>query len=209
MRLIKLLIVTLSFFQLHGDQANTLKEQLIYETVPEGILIQKCEYGYGLYASKSYKAGEILYKHRYFLIDDEERDFTIITNQGDLTICTTTHTVIMGNGKRALYTFDSLINHSCDPNTYSWADQKMTEACEYCQIAIRDIKEGEELNCDYNLFDYDCRDKGIIECHCGSINCRKAINGFKWLPLSEQLELLPKVDISIQKQFYDDHPEFN
>lgn len=179
----------------------------IYENVPEGIILQDCGYGYGLFASKSFKAGDILYKEHYKIIEDEERTFLLKTDQGAFILSTTTHSVVMGKGKRALYTFDSFINHSCDPNTYSMATPEMTESFEYYQIATKDIETGEQLTCDYNLFDYDCTDKNIVDCHCGSKNCRKSIRGFKWLPLTEQLELLPRIDISIVEQFLDDHPE--
>lgn len=183
-------------------------EQPLYVQVPEGIALKDCGYGYGLFATKAFKAGEVLYKQHYFTIDDKERDYFLKTDQGDFTLSTKTHSVIMGAGKRALYTFDALINHSCDPNTYSLTNPEMTLANEYYQVASKDIEVGEELTCDYNLFDYDCRDKGIVECHCGAANCRKTISGFKFIPLSEQLELLPRIDISILNQFLVDHPDF-
>lgn len=180
--------------------------QIIFDQVPEGIVLKDCGYGYGMFASKSFKAGETLYRKNYTLISDEERTFLIRTNQGDFKISTATHSVIMGKGKRALYTFDAHINHSCNPNTYSKTTPEMVTNCEYDQVASKDIKEGDELTCDYNLFDYYCPEKNIVECHCGSDNCRKSITGFKGLPLSEQLELLPRVDISIQEQFLEDNP---
>ena len=59
------------------------------------------------------------------------------------------------------------INHSCDPN------------CETEEIkgrvwilAIRDIRPGEELTYDYNLYDGD-EDEAL--CNCGSKNCRKTM----------------------------------
>lgn len=58
----------------------------------------------------------------------------------------------------------AFINHSCDPN------------CETDEIdgrvwiiALRNIKEGEELSYDYNLYDGD--DDPCI-CTCGAKNCR-------------------------------------
>jgi SET domain-containing protein len=57
----------------------------------------------------------------------------------------------------------AFINHSCDPN------------CEIDEIkgriwifALRDIKAGEELTYDYNLYDGD----DDAPCHCGAANCR-------------------------------------
>lgn len=190
------------------EMQQATSEQPIYSQVPEGIILKDCGYGYGLFAAKAFKAGDILYRQHYITIDEEERDYILKTDQGDFTLSTKIHSVIMGEGKRALYTFDSLINHSCDPNTYSLTNPEMTLTNEYYQVACKDIEVGEELTCDYTLFDYDCRDKGIVECHCGAANCRKTIRGFKFIPLSEQLELLPRIDISIVNQFLADHPEF-
>ena len=47
----------------------------------------------------------------------------------------------------------NFMNHSCDPNTDG-------------EIAIRDIKQDEELTYDYN-------DEEDFVCSCGSQNCRK------------------------------------
>ena len=68
--------------------------------------------------------------------------------------------VIDGNGIAAL------INHSCDPN------------CEADEIrgrvwisAIRDIRTGEELTYDYNLYDGG----GDVPCHCRARHCRGSL----------------------------------
>jgi len=67
--------------------------------------------------------------------------------------------VIDGEGTAAF------INHSCAPN------------CEPDEIggkvyifALRNIKAGEELTYDYNLYDGELDDESI--CHCGAKNCR-------------------------------------
>ncbi|MFA6271635.1 MAG: SET domain-containing protein [Patescibacteria group bacterium] len=54
------------------------------------------------------------------------------------------------------------VNHSCDPNT---------ESGENCDIAIRDIKAGEEITSDYAKAKMNIH----FECNCGSKNCRKQI----------------------------------
>lgn len=68
-------------------------------------------------------------------------------------------TVIDGFGMAAF------VNHSCDPN------------CETDQIdgkiwiiALRDIKAGEELSYDYNIYDTEPGEK--VPCYCGAANCR-------------------------------------
>ena len=52
------------------------------------------------------------------------------------------------------------VNHSCDPNTFLH---------NFCGIAKRDIKKGEEITEDYSKENNpDFR----LECKCGSKNCK-------------------------------------
>lgn len=58
------------------------------------------------------------------------------------------------------------INHSCDPNTYL---RVMKDRVEF--YALRNIKKGEELSCDYG----ETHHEGTLPCRCGAANCRKFI----------------------------------
>jgi len=55
------------------------------------------------------------------------------------------------------------INHSCGPNTYM---RVMKDRVEF--YALRNIKKGEELSCDYG----ETHHEGELPCRCGSKNCR-------------------------------------
>jgi SET domain-containing protein len=75
----------------------------------------------------------------------------------------------------------AFINHSCDPN------------CEADEIkgkviitACRDIKAGEELTYDYNLYDGELDDRSL--CHCGAANCRGSMYSEKELARRNRLE---------------------
>ncbi|MBS3061776.1 MAG: SET domain-containing protein-lysine N-methyltransferase [Candidatus Diapherotrites archaeon] len=60
-------------------------------------------------------------------------------------------------------TVDQFVNHSCKPNAY---------AKDSVDIALRDIKAGEEITCDYT------KENGIhpkFKCNCQCKNCRGAI----------------------------------
>jgi SET domain-containing protein len=57
----------------------------------------------------------------------------------------------------------SYINHSCDPNTYMRRAYRQVEF-----YALRTIKKGEELTCDYGETHHD----GQLPCGCGARNCR-------------------------------------
>lgn len=74
---------------------------------------------------------------------------------------------------------DGDVNHSCDANILSLFANGI-----YCEIAVRDIREGEELTIDYALlyssFPWSMR------CNCGSANCRGTV-GSGW-PVSAQVQ---------------------
>lgn len=60
-----------------------------------------------------------------------------------------------------------LINHSCDPNLYSWNFKG-----HILYMSLRDIHPGEELTVDYRFSDKI----EAVPCRCGSARCRGTIN---------------------------------
>ena len=58
------------------------------------------------------------------------------------------------------------VNHSCTPNTYL---RRIGHHVEF--YALRTIRKGEELTCDYGETHHD----GALPCRCGSENCRERI----------------------------------
>ena len=68
--------------------------------------------------------------------------------------------VIDGDGIAAF------INHCCDPN----CEPEEVDGRVWI-VALRDIKAGEELTYDYNLYDGD----GDAPCFCGAKNCRGSL----------------------------------
>lgn len=55
------------------------------------------------------------------------------------------------------------VNHSCQPNSFMRVCFSRVEF-----YALRQIKKGEELTCDYGLTHHD----GKLRCKCGAINCK-------------------------------------
>ena len=55
------------------------------------------------------------------------------------------------------------INHSCGPNTFLRRAYRQVE-----YYALRNIKKGEELTCDYG----ETHHEGTLPCRCGATNCR-------------------------------------
>ncbi len=58
---------------------------------------------------------------------------------------------------------EKYLNHSCDSNT---------KEGNLCDVAIRDIKKGEELTTNYSI---DAPPHVKMKCACGSRKCRKII----------------------------------
>ncbi len=65
---------------------------------------------------------------------------------------------------------DWYLNHSCDGNCGFDKDGDF--------VAIRDIESGEELAYDYGLA--ESNPAFLMECNCGSANCRRMITGSDW-----------------------------
>lgn len=97
----------------------------------------------------------------------EDRDVTYLFGTDD-------GMIIDGHGVAAF------INHCCDPNCETdEIDGKIWI------IALRDIKAGEELTYDYNLYDGDEDDPSL--CFCGAKDCRGSMYS------EEELERRAKV----------------
>lgn len=92
------------------------------------------------------------------------------------------------------------MNHSCEPNT----TYIQNDAGHDIFIALRDIKEGEELSCSYSLLYYD---EGPVHhrCLCGTKKCNQGeIMGFKYLKPEEQDRLLPDATKAVRLMFMAD-----
>lgn len=69
---------------------------------------------------------------------------------------------------------DDFINHSCEPNS---GIKKITG--KYFLIAVKDIKNNEEITWDYSTWVQEPLWK--MKCYCGSKNCRGIIRSFRYL----------------------------
>lgn len=108
----------------------------------------------GVFAARKFKKDEVVLKWHPKILKKLEVDKLPDKEK---------HYVYQKNKKRFLMQPpERFINHSCEPNT---------RVKKYCDIAIRDIKHGEEITSDYEK-------GGLIsfQCQCGSKNCRKVIS---------------------------------
>lgn len=120
------------------------------------------EIGYGVFATKNIPIGTIVYVRdaleptitpsRYKVLPQMLKDivqkYSYKDNSGDYVLS---------------WDFGRFVNHSCEANT-------LTSGYGF-EIAIRDIKAGEEITDDYALLNLEKE----MFCGCGSPNCRKLI----------------------------------
>jgi len=135
--------------------------------LPNNLIINNINNSRSLISKQQFKKNTDIFINEMLYIDLDNIILMKINNE--YTIIDNEHTC---NKKtyREFYYFDSFMNHSCDPNTeliYLYEKK-------YKMIAIKDIQEGDELTCDYSLFD-DNNDYEPFECKCGSYNCKKMI----------------------------------
>ena len=83
------------------------------------------------------------------------------------------------------------LNHSCDPT----AGIKGKVAI----VALKNIKEGEEVTIDYSTIEGD--ERWEMKCSCGSKKCRKLIKSIQYLPEDRFNKYLPNIPKYFQKVF--------
>ena len=75
--------------------------------------------------------------------------YAYVDSQGDYVLC---------------WDFGRYTNHSCHPN--------MRSLGESVEVAVRDIRAGEELTCEYGVLNLS----GSFNCACGKPNCRQTVS---------------------------------
>lgn len=87
------------------------------------------------------------------------------------------------------------LNHSCNPSC--GIKGKVT------MIALKDIKEGEEITVDYSTIEGDLRWE--MKCNCGEKNCRGIIRSVQYLPKKQFAKYLPNVPTYFKKLYLKNH----
>ena len=87
--------------------------------------------------------------------------------------------------------FFKFINHSCAPT----AGVKGRVTC----VALRDLKEGEEITLDYSTIEGD--DLWKMPCSCGVKNCRKIVRSIQYLPEENFKAYFPYVSEYFKKLY--------
>lgn len=170
----------------------------VTDTLPEGVDIRPTSYGQGLFVTGPHKAGDIIYTGKGLLIPDIRATYELALDNGRVyQLDSDTHSVKYSESERLLYLFDSFMNHSCNPSTKSVpVDGEMFG---FHTVATRDMAAGDEITCDYNLFEYDCKGKEIEQCQCGAPGCIGVIRGFKFLSVEDKKARLSNIDESVMQ----------
>jgi len=135
---------------------------------------------FGVFASEDIQEGELIFKNwndscTKMSIREVKRlpkDFRLIFEKYSTEI---EPYVYVGPypGENVEPQMDYFINHSCDPNAWLVNDNDV--------VARRAIKAGEQVTVDYaTLIIHEFESSRIIDCLCGSANCRKILKGNDW-----------------------------
>lgn len=112
--------------------------------------------GKGVFAGRDFKKGEIVIKWdiSYQLTQEEVKKLPEAEKR---------YVAYLGKKHILMQSPAKYVNHSCDANTY---------AGNFCDIAKRDIKKGEEVTANYSE---TMETNEFMKCNCGSKNCRGII----------------------------------
>jgi len=122
----------------------------------EDVIVKKSKiHGRGVFANKDFKKGEIVIKYNLKKLTEEE--FNNLSERGK-------HYTSKENREYLLFPSpERYVNHSCNPNT---------NPINKCDVAIKDIKKGEEITTDYSKDNVP----GLnMKCNCGDKDCKKII----------------------------------
>jgi uncharacterized protein len=139
-------------------------------------------HGLGVNAGESIKKGEVIQR-----IKGEPRSFVPRTKEESAA-----YPNWVGVGKNKWIDPDypnQYLNHSCNPN--SGIKGKVT------MVALKDIKEGEEITIDYSIIEGD--EMWEMECNCGAKDCRKTVRSIQFLPEKQFKKYMPYIPKYFQK----------
>ena len=157
--------------RLHSSQFSSIQEEIndANQRYKNQLIIKSTNnLGYGIYATKQYNPNDIVFQIRA-VEKTPKRDSHSV--QLDWNV----HAIIDLPGR--------FINHSCDANCGILQQQQQLDDSNDCDdvayniIALKSIRQGEELFVDYETFEYEI--SAFEECICGVPSCRKVLGGFQ------------------------------
>jgi SET domain-containing protein len=143
-----------------------------FNTIFQKISIDECSFGKGVFASENINKGEAILRFMGKVITLDEALAKGEKEANPLQIDTTKYIDIGEPGV--------LVNHSCNPNAGIFKTNVL--------VALIDIYKGEEIFYDYSTTMSE--NLWTMECKCLSINCRKIIKDFHYLPANVKKKYL-------------------
>lgn len=172
--------------------------------ITEGRVIKQTIYGYGEFATRDYKANDVVYTCEISMVPDDVSHYTFETSEGLYIEDKPELYYVPVDGHFYRYS-DQLVNHSCNPNLVAKTSTFPTNGSSYASfemIALRDIKSGEELTYDYNLCFWEFDSSHSFTCLCGSQSCYGKIEGFKFLSKELQENKIKFADKIVADEYY-------
>ena len=119
--------------------------------------------GRGLYATKNIRSGTKIINYKGKIITNKQLDCSDKYDNGKPIYLFTLNKRYTLDGDFS-WNIAGLVNHSCNPNS-----EYEGKGFKVWITAIKDIKQGDEITCDYG-FSFD-KDYKQFPCNCNSINC--------------------------------------
>ena len=116
------------------------------------VIVKKSKiHGNGVFTTRDFKKGEVVLRWN--------PEYLPLSAKDTLTDAEKHYTYILEDKIRVMQEPEKFVNHSCDNNTH---------VVDECDVALRDIRAGEEITANYN-------NDGMseFECLCGVDKCRK------------------------------------
>jgi 3-methyladenine DNA glycosylase AlkD len=134
------------------------KDRIKNEKEKSQIVIKDSKiHGKGVFANKNFKKGEVVIKWYPRKVSKEEINKLSTYEKKNI--------IYLDGEYLLMQEPENKINHSCKPNT---------KVKDFCDIAIKSIKKGEEITSDYTT---NLPEGEILTCNCGSKSCREIIKG--------------------------------
>ena len=148
--------------------------------------------GLGVNAGEEINAGELITKFK------GKKKFLLVTNKKE----SLSHPNWVGVAKNQWIDPEKpqkFINHSCNPNASIKGRLSI--------VALRKIKEGEEITFDYSVIEGDQRWE--MKCLCGEKNCRGLIKSIHFLPKKQFTKYMPYVPTYFKNLYQSFHSNLN
>lgn len=136
------------------------------------VSIRKARNGKGIFATKDFKKGEVVYEVKGKLITCNEDD-ELSEKTRDNAFRYDEDRYLDPTGETGVYQ-----NHSCEPNA-----AVVKKGRKLFVIAIREIPTGEEVTVDYSSI-LGSDDVWEMKCNCGTPTCRRRVGNVTTLPAS-------------------------